>query len=122
MPAKKSEVQKVRPYEGDMEIARRIVEETGLELIQVLSLAMSAGLKAIQSNDYRMTLPLALEVVEVVKDTRQPGQELPGRFAPITPAASMNDNPPAAGPSGSAPTPASPEKKTNYRKKPKKGE
>ena len=62
MKPKKGAVEKVRPFAGDIEIAREIAEKTGLARIDVMSLALSAGLKAIRANHYRMPLPLGFRV------------------------------------------------------------
>lgn len=64
MKPKKAKPTRIRPYEGDMEIAQMISEKTGLEIIDVMSLALSAGLKAIRDNHYRVKLPLKLKIDE----------------------------------------------------------
>lgn len=64
MPAKKEPAARIRPYEGDSDKARKIAEKTGLDLITVMSLAMSAGLNAMVENGYTFPVPLVLRVVE----------------------------------------------------------
>ena len=61
---KKSSVQKLRLFEGDPEIARKIVEKTKLDLIDVYSLACSAGLHAIAENNFEFHMPLRFEVAQ----------------------------------------------------------
>lgn len=64
MPKKprKGPVQKLRLFEGDLEIAQAIADKTKLDLIAVLSLACSAGLNAIKENDYQFPMPMKFEV------------------------------------------------------------
>lgn len=65
--AKKGETTRVRPFKGDLELAQEIADFTGLPLIEVLSQAMSAGLKAIKQNGYVLPAPLTLQVIQSFK-------------------------------------------------------
>ena len=54
---------RIRPFSGDEKIAEIISQRTGLSVIDVMSLALQAGLKAIEEDDYRMDLPIRFKVV-----------------------------------------------------------
>lgn len=55
-----------------MEIARKISEETQLDLVDVLSLALRGGLQAIKDNGFEMPLPLRLKVDKETPKTTYP--------------------------------------------------
>jgi hypothetical protein len=63
MKPKKATAVRIRPLKGDTEIAKTIAERTGLALIDVMTLALQAGLKAIEDNNYRFEVPIQLKVV-----------------------------------------------------------
>jgi hypothetical protein len=63
MKPRKARTIRIRPFEGDEKIAKMIAERTGLAVIDVMSLALQAGLKAIAENNYRFELPIELRVV-----------------------------------------------------------
>lgn len=63
MKPKKATTVRIRPFEGDVKIAQMIAERTGLALIDVMSIALQAGLKAIADDNYRLDLPLKVKVV-----------------------------------------------------------
>jgi hypothetical protein len=60
--AKKELNTRIRPYEGDTELADQIAEETGLSRIDVMSLSLHAGLAAIKENNLTFSVPLIFDV------------------------------------------------------------
>jgi len=63
MKPRKAKTVRIRPFEGDEQIAKMIAERTGLAMIDVMSFALQAGLRAIKENNYRFELPLEMKVV-----------------------------------------------------------
>lgn len=53
---------KIRLLESDEPEIKRIAAATGLSEVDILTLACSAGIKAIKENDYKMNLPLQFKV------------------------------------------------------------
>jgi hypothetical protein len=84
MKPKKGPVVKIRPYAGDREIAAKISSLRGIDVITVMSLALSAGLRAIKANNYNLPAPLTMTVMPagvtgkagepIVRQEAQPGQ------------------------------------------------
>jgi hypothetical protein len=72
MKPKKATTVRIRPFEGDEETARIISERTGLSMIDVMSLALQAGLNAIKNDDYRLELPIQLKKVPVSERKDRP--------------------------------------------------
>lgn len=73
---KKGPVQKMRLFEGDLEIAQEIAAKTKLDLVTVLSLSCSAGLQAIKANGYQFPMPMRLEVPKLSTGPSPPTKSL----------------------------------------------
>lgn len=59
---KKGLPRKIRLLESDGPDIKKIAEATGLSEVDIVSLAVSAGIKAIKENDYKLNLPLQFKV------------------------------------------------------------
>jgi len=59
---KKGMPRKIRLLESDEPDIKKIADATGLSEVDIVSLAVSAGIKAIKANDYKMNLPLQFKV------------------------------------------------------------
>lgn len=59
---KKGMPRKIRLLEADEPEIKKISSATGLSEVDILTLACSAGIKAIKDNDYKMNLPLQFKV------------------------------------------------------------
>jgi hypothetical protein len=75
MKRKKGEVTKLRPFEGDLEIAKKLSSDTGIPVSTILSLALAAGLRAIKANNWSMPTPLSMKVVPA-QFTDRPGEPI----------------------------------------------
>lgn len=91
MKPKKGEVTQIRPFEGDIEIAREISRLTGIEVITILSIAMGAGLRAIKANNWSMPCPLSMKVVPH-EITGEPGSPVVFPSAPDQAALAAEEN------------------------------
>ncbi len=59
---KKGIPRKIRLLESDEPDIKKIAEVTKLSEVDIVSLAVSAGIRAIKENDYKMNLPLQFKV------------------------------------------------------------
>src|SRR4051794_35405948 len=96
MRRKKDKPEKIRPFEGDKEIAQKIADETGLDVVDVLSLALSAGLKAIEENDFKMPLPLKFQIAESSQTARRGAARPPVQYTEYEAQASVMEDAPGS--------------------------
>ena len=74
MKPKKAKPTRIRPFAGDKEIAEKISDNTGLDVIVVMSFAMHAGLKALEENNYRMDMPFKFNLIPTPKSKEPPAK------------------------------------------------
>ena len=77
--AKKGPVQKLRLFDGDLEIAREIAKKTKLDVVTILSLSCSAGLQAIRANSYNFQMPMKFEILEPQNSVVVPNESPPAK-------------------------------------------